>query len=246
MKLFPIFLLSVFLFLLGFVFGGYAALDSQSLISELLGKNKYDAAMFAATFVAALGTAVATTFAFYLYFRWKSQQNEIELMTIRKELLKTLILIEKEAIRLYVGYRFHAEPKSSRHHEEVLSSLLAEFRTNLYLLNSFGSEEMASIEDDNLVLEPCGNYLDSSKSMYKLCSELYSASIQKSITSEKVEGDILRKVAINEALDFDGSSKNYATLKEAISSESGFKKALSRKLASASKDLGKANSGSGI
>jgi len=239
-------MLSVFLFLLGFSLGVYFGIDAQSsLILELIGKkSNYDVVMFIATCVAALGTAVATTFAFYLYFSWKEQQNEIDLMATRKELLKTLIMIEKEATRLFISYRFNPKPKEARFHEKELSKLLAEFKTHMYLLHAFSSNNAL---DDKELLSPQCDYLDSSKELYVICSELYSSSTQGYLRSEEVQDDILRKVTVNMRLDFDGTSTIMGSLKTVLNSDnSSFSKELRGKLAKAAKDISNQNARSGI
>lgn len=246
MKLFPIFMLSVFLFLLGFSLGMYFGIDAPStLISELLGKGNYEIAMFIATLIAALGTATATAFAFYLYFRWKAQQNEIELMATRKELLKTLILIEKSATRLFVSYRFNSNPKQKHFHEEDLSQLFAEFKTNLYLLYTFEGK-IDQFANDAELLGVQDDYLDSSKVLYKLCVDLYAASADDYLKSDEVDGDLLRKVSLHIPLDFDGSSLQMNALKEALASEKGVRNDLRVKLSKAAHTLSKENARSGI
>ena len=96
------------------------------------------------------------------------------------------------------------------------------------------------------MLFPQCDYLDSSKELYALCSELYSSSTQGYLSSEEVQGYILRKVTFNMPLDFDGTSTIMGSLKTVLNSDNSFSKEVRRMLAKAAKDIGNQNASRGI
>ncbi|WP_171761474.1 hypothetical protein [Vibrio sp. RE86] len=137
----------------------------------------------------------ATTFAILIYLNWKNQQSEVELMNLRKRLLVILISMEKASTRLLLCYKMSEIPREKDHLESQISSLCADFRSELilfYMLDTKGKEEVSYASS----LTAKGDFLDTAKVLYKLCDQLYWASSHNIIYSSLEDSGTLRALTV--------------------------------------------------
>ncbi|OCH42343.1 hypothetical protein [Aliivibrio fischeri] len=245
MKNTSVVILVTFTLVVGIFIGLYCGVETDnSLIQELTDKGAYDTLMLVSTIIAVSGTAAATWFAIALYLSWKSQQTEIDLMGIRKDILKNLISIEKLSSRLYSSYRVHANPPRKQLIEEEIGQLFSIVRTDLMMYYTFKSRGATSITYDES-LKPRNDFLDSSKELYKYCFLIYSSSSFNYIKS-KDSGHILRDVELDIPLDFGGVVTEYEPLKQLINESESISKDLNMLLTKAASDISKESAKSSL
>lgn len=163
---------SLLVFVLGGCLGMWFGIETVYIEVETIPtKTVFDKITLLATIIAATGTLITTFLAIWAYAQWKKQQNEIELIKIRKNIIINISSLKNSI--LMIIYRSSNIDGAKKESLADLSVALLELKSNIELYYVLSNKKIEIGELSGMSVYAQDDFLDNTKEFFSMAHGLH-------------------------------------------------------------------------
>lgn len=191
-------LLLLFVFIIGVCLGGWFGIETIYVeVDGIPEETLFDKITVFGTIIAAAGTTITTLLALFAYMQWNKQQNEIELIQLRKKIINNISTIRSGmGTLLFHYYCFTTRQKNM---DQNLNRENYALRANIELYYILSNPHIETGSLKTLSTNKCSDFLDETKAFHRLASDFWDLVQWEFITgaNKKMTFKIVDELAID-------------------------------------------------